>query len=403
MSLREKINSIVPIRDDFSMKSLLSFEKTPFNIFMAVLSIALFLWMSYGIGVYLSHGHHAYNVTREHPWGLMIAMYVFFVVSSTGLCIISSFGHVFKIPGFAIIGKRAIMGAILTITSGFVVIAFEIGHPITMLIYNVLSPGLTSAIWWMGTLYGLYLTFIILEFIFLARNDHKWSTWFGIGGLVVGIAAHSNLGSVFGFLIARPISNGVFYPIYFILSAMITGIYLLFLIYGFRYKLKFPPEVQEFLYKIGKLLALLLAILIFFEAWRFLTAIYGGMPERADVAMHILGGAPFLYGELLLGMVIPFLIAFTSKGRATVSLVFASITGMVGIFFMRYDLVHDTQLAPMMTLKKREYQLEPSWVEYFPSSTEIAISIGAIGLCFILYYIADKAFDLDYSKEDIGH
>jgi molybdopterin-containing oxidoreductase family membrane subunit len=255
----------------------------------------------------------------------------------------------------------------------------------------------------MGTLYGIYLTFIILEFIFLARNDHRWSRLFGIGGLVVGIAAHSNLGSVFGFLVARPIANGVFYPIYFILSAMITGLYLLFLIYGFRYKLKFPPEIQEFLYKIGKLLALLLAILIFFEGWRFLTAVYGGMPERADVALHILTSAPFLYGELLLGMVIPFVIAFTSKGRATVALVFASITGMIGIFFMRYDLVNDSQLAPMMMLKKREYQLEPHWVDYFPSSIEIAISIGAIGLCIILYYVADKLFDLDYSQEDIHH
>jgi molybdopterin-containing oxidoreductase family membrane subunit len=396
-----KISQIIPIKDDFSLSGLFKFEKTPLNVLMAVVSIGLFLWMSYGIGNYLAHGHHAYNVTREHPWGILIATYVFFVVSSTGLCIISSFGHVFNVPGFAIIGKRAIMGAILTISTGFAVIAFEIGHPVTMVIYNVLSPGLTSAIWWMGTLYGMYLFFIILEFIFLARADHKWSKVFGIGGLVAGVAAHSNLGAVFGFLVARPIANGVFYPIYFILSAMITGIYLLFLMYGFRYKLKFPPEVQELLYKIGKLLALLLAILMFFETWRFITAIYGGMPERADTALHILTSPTFIYGEVLLGMVIPFVVAFTSKGRATVALVFSSVLGMIGIFFMRYDLVHDAQLFPMQTLKIREYQLEPTWVEYIPSHSELAISLGGIGLCLILYYIADKAFNLDHSKEDI--
>ena len=42
------------------------------------------------------------------------------------------------------------------------------------------------------------------------------------------------------------------------------------------------------------------------------------------------------------------------------------ITGMVGIFWMRYDLVHDTQLAPMMPLKIHEYAAAPGLIEYTP-------------------------------------
>ncbi len=99
-------------------------------------------------------------------WGLLIVMYVFFVVSSTGLCIISSIGHVFGIKEFQQIGRRAIVGAIITILSGFAVIGLEIGHPVRMMIYNVLSPGLTSAIWWMGTLYGLICFLSFLSFSF---------------------------------------------------------------------------------------------------------------------------------------------------------------------------------------------------------------------------------------------
>ena len=395
------LKNIIPIKEGFTLKSLFEYEKTPLNNFVAVTTISLVLLFFMGVITYLMHGHHAYNVTREHPWGLLIGMYVFFVVSSTGLCIISSFGHVFNIKEFKIIGKRAIAGAIIAILSGFAVIAFEIGHPVTMMIYNVLSPGLTSAIWWMGTLYGLYLTLIIFEFILLQKNDHKWGWYFSLGGLVIGVIAHSNLGSVFGFLIARPISNGVFYPVYFILSAMITGSYLIFLLYGFRYKMNFPPEVTAMLTKLAKVLGLLLAILIFFEAWKFLTAIYGGKPEKADVALHILGGANFWIGEFLLGMLIPFIIVIYSKGKAIHTLVWASITGMVGIFFMRYDLVHDTQLFPMQTLKIREYQLAPTWIEYFPSFAEIAISIGAIGIAIAMYYVASKAFELDHSEDDL--
>ena len=370
----------IPFKEDFSIKSLLGFEKNARNMLLAVVILAFLAMFVVGVATYLMHGHHAYNVTREHPWGLLIGMYVFFVVSSTGLCIISSFGHVFNIKEFKIIGKRAIAGAIIAILSGFAVIAFEIGHPVTMMIYNVLSPGLTSASWWMGTLYGLYLTLIIFEFVLLQRNDHKWGWYFSLGGLIIGVIAHSNLGSVFGFLIARPISNGVFYPVYFILSAMITGSYLIFLLYGFRYKMDFPIEVKTMLIKLAKILGLLLAILIFFEAWKFLTAIYGGKPEKADVALHILSGANFWVGEFLLGMLIPFVIVIYSKGKDVHTLVWASITGMIGIFFMRYDLVHDTQIFPMQTLKIKEYQLVPTWVEYFPSFAEIAISIGAISI-----------------------
>jgi len=384
----------IPIKQT-SIKNLFDFKKTPLNILMALLTVGLIAFFISGVVLYLLHGHHTYAVTKQHPWGLIIAMYVFFVVSSTGLCIISSLGHVFGIKEFEIISKRAIVGAIITIMTGFLVISLEIGHPIRMIIYNVLTPGFSSAIWWMGTLYGAYLCFIIFEFIFLLKNNHKYAKFFGLGGLIVGLAAHSNLGAVFGFLVARPIANGVFYPIYFILSAMITGAYLLFLMYGFRYKLNFPDDVSKMLVKLAKILGLLLAIIMFFEVWRMLTALYGNMPQRADAAWHILTGSNFLIGEVLLGMIIPFVVVIWTKGKNIKAMVFASVSGMIGIFFMRYDLVHDTQLMPLQTLKIREYQLPPSFIEYFPSYSEIGISIGAIGICFMFYYFAEKLFELD--------
>ncbi len=382
-----------------SLKNLFSFEKTPLNLLMAFVTVALVAAFFAGAVIYILHGHHAYNVTRQHPWGLLISMYVFFVVSSTGLCIISSIGHVFGIKEFQQIGKRAIAGAIITISSGFAVIGLEIGHPVTMLIYNVLTPGLTSAIWWMGTLYGLYLTFICLEFFFLAiKENHTLSKIFGICGLLVGLAAHSNLGAVFGFLISRPSANGVFYPVYFILSAMITGCYLIFLMYGFKYKMNFPEKVRVMLVKLSKILGMLLAVLIFFEAWKILTALYGDMPERAATIMHAIKHPNFWFGELTLGMLIPFVVILVSNAQAIKATVYASITGMVGIFFMRYGLVHDTLLYPMTTLKRAEYQLAPSFVDYFPSATEFMIGFGGIGLSLIMYYFADKIFNLDESE-----
>jgi len=377
-----------------SIKELLAFPKTPINILLAVIIVSFVALFFIGVGIYLVHGHHAYNVTREHPWGLLIAVYIFFVVSSTGLCIVGSLGDVFGFKDYMEISKRAIFGSIVTIMAGFAVIAFEIGHPVTMLIYNVLTPGFTSAIWWMGTLYGLYLTFMIIEFVFLLKHDMKMAKIFGLSGLLIGLAAHSNLGGVFGFLNARTISNGVFYPTYFILTAFITGIYLAYIMYGFRYKLNFTESGTKMLVNLGKIQALLLSILIFFVTWKMLTDIYGGMPNRSEVAIHILGSKTF-WAEVILAMVIPLFIILRSGGANIRAMFWASLSGMVGVFFMRYNLVHDTQLKPLQMLKTTEYQLLPTWVEYFPSITEIMISLGGLGICLALYYVGTRVFDLD--------
>jgi len=385
--------STIPYKK-IGMKDLMSFEKTPRNMLIAVATIAFLVMFVIGVSIYLVHGHHAYNVTREHPWGLLIAVYIFFVVSSTGLCIVGSLGDVFKFKDYELISKRAIFGSIVTILAGFVVIAFEIGHPVTMLIYNIVSPGLTSAIWWMGTLYGIYLTFMIIEFIFLLKHDMKMARIFGLTGLLVGLAAHSNLGSVFGFLNARPISNGVFYPTYFILTAFITGIFIAFIIMGLRYRLEFPEKVKTMLTGLAKIQALLISILIFFVTWKMLTDIYGGMPNRAEVAVHILGSWTF-WAEVILAMAIPLLVILKDMGKSPVLLFWVSLSGMVGIMFMRYNLVHDTQLKPLQMMKKSEYQLAPEWIHYAPSATEVMISLGGLGICMALYWAGTKMFNLD--------
>ncbi|MDD3592937.1 MAG: polysulfide reductase NrfD, partial [Sulfurovum sp.] len=226
------------------------------------------------------------------------------------------------------------------------------------------------------------------------KHDMRMARIFGLTGLLVGLAAHSNLGGVFGFLNARTISNGVFYPTYFILTAFITGIFIAFIMMGVRYRLAFPENAKTMLTNLAKIQGLLISILIFFVTWKMLTDIYGGMPNRSEVALHILGSWTF-WAEVVLAMAIPLLIILKSRGTALHAMFWASLSGMVGVFFMRYNLVHDTQLKPLQMMKVREYQLAPEWVHYFPSAAEIMISLGGVGLCILLYYVGTKLFNLD--------
>lgn len=386
-----RLQEIIPYRR-VTLEDLLR----PATSFMGILTIILLLLFVWGGANYLINGHHTYGITREHPWGLLIAVYVFFVAATTGLCIVGSLGDVFGFEDYEVMSKRAIFGSIVTMISGFAVIAFDIGHPVTMVIYNVISPGLTSAIWWMGTLYGTYLVLIIIEFIFLLRNDMRRAKFFGLIGLLAGLAGHSNLGAVFGLLNARPVSNGLYYPVYFILLAFIMGIYLIFVMYGFEYRMKFPPRIKESMVYLARILALDIAVLLFVVTWKYITSAYGGMPERADIIWHVLGDPVFWIFEVFLSLLLPFIVILASGGKALKTLVWASLIGMVGIFVMRYNLVHASQLFPMQTLKIREYQLPPDLVVYTPTFTEIAISLGGLGFCLFLYYLGTRAFNLRY-------
>jgi len=94
-------------------------------------------------------------------------------------------------------------------------------------------------------------------------------------------------------------------------------------------------------------------------------------------------------------MIIPLLVILKDFGKSPVLMFWASLSGMVGIFFMRYNLVHDTQVKPLQMMKISEYQLPPEWIEYFPSSAEMMISLGGLGLCVFLYYFGTKLFNLD--------
>ena len=44
-----------------------------------------------------------------------------------------------------------------------------------MAMYNVMSPNFRSNMWWMGTLYGLYLLALCFEYFFLLEQNHALS------------------------------------------------------------------------------------------------------------------------------------------------------------------------------------------------------------------------------------
>ncbi|MBK5226692.1 MAG: polysulfide reductase NrfD [Thermoleophilia bacterium] len=348
-----------------------------------------------GVHAKLIGSLEAYGATREIPWGILISTYVFFVVTSTGLCLVSSIGHVFGVKDFMPIAKRSVFLAVATIVAGFFVIFFEIENPFRMAIYNVISPNLTSNIWWMGTLYGAYMVFMAVEFMLLVKGNYRLATIIGFIGVVAGVAAHSNLGAVFGMLDGREFWYGPFMPIYFITSAMMSGSGAIMLFTWLAYKVngeQMEPETKRALEVTTKVGILLISAILFFTAWKFIIGFAGG--EAKIMALEALLTGPYAFNfwvlEIGVGMIIPLVLYIQSKGKNLSLMALASAMMIFGIFFMRYDLVIVGQVVPLQyDLKVNEYQ---GLLSYTPSWHEIAVVLGGIALVGLIFLLGEKAF-----------
>ena len=374
-----------------------------YNTAIALSGLLTLVGVGFGVHAFLQGYHQAYNVTREVPWGILIATYVFFVVTSTGLCLVSSIGHVFNIEAYKPIAKRSVFMAITTIIAGFLVIAFEIENPWRMAVYNVISPNLSSNIWWMGTLYGAYLFFMLIEFALLQMGQHKTAGYLGLLGVITGVAAHSNLGAVFGLLNGREFWHGPYMPIYFITSAMMSGCAAVVFFHWIAYKAngwKMSPTLESSLRSTAKLGALLITVIMFFTTWKIISGVSGHPPGKYEAMMAILTGpwsANFWIAEVMMGMVIPFCIILAVRAKNINALFIASVSSIIGIFFMRLDLVVVGMIVPQF------HELgvvgQPHLWPYTPSLHEIMVVVGGLALCCMGFLMGERLFKGHLSED----
>ena len=145
-------------------------RSTAFYIWVSILVVVAGLAL-YAILMSLIYSLEVFEFSIHVIWVTMVSNYVFLVVSSTGLCIVTSLGHVFGMQRYELVAKRGIFLALITIIFGMISIGAHLGHPERAMIFNLLTPNFYSAMWWMGTLYTFYIVFIGIEYWLLARDD----------------------------------------------------------------------------------------------------------------------------------------------------------------------------------------------------------------------------------------
>ena len=367
-------------------------------------------------------GHETvYNASRWMPWGVLISTYVFFAVSASGMCLISSLGGVFRIERYEPLARRAVFFAMISLVAAFWALAGDLERPWRLPVWAVLTPGFRSAIWWMGVLYALYLVVLIVEFFYLSRVEmmtrsavsanasakaspdaaqrrlkrYKSLAWFaGTGGFALAIAAPGTLGSVFGLVKASPLWHGAYMPVYFILSGLVSGAALLALVIILTYKLgrKDTGAVRGLVLALGRLLLLFLALFLLFTAWLMAT----GNADAADFLLNGRLGLTFWVFEIGLGLLVPIIILLIPKTRTLLGVGLAAFLVLVGMFVARYDFV----AAGQVTSAGREAQAVSSLV---PSVTEMLVVLGSFALFAALYLIGNRFLPLSEHTEAASH
>jgi formate-dependent nitrite reductase membrane component NrfD len=382
-------------------------KDVPAMSFILIGALLLVLGLIGVVRVFWQGQEAVYGVTRQVPWGLLIATYAYFVITSTGLAFIGGLGHAFGVASFAKMSRRIVLLAFIILVAGFTQIGMELGHPFRLLYLFILSPNFSAPIVWMGLFYGIELFILALELYVVfnpSGTNHTLAAILGFFALIVGVMATSNLGFVFGSISARPFYHGIYFPAYLVVSGIAGGAALLMIVYNIVYKFKIPDSFSDAMTDLGKLMGLCIFMMIFLVSWKVVSSLYTE-PQGSFEAVNALLKGPlsknFWIGEILLAIMIPLMLLLISRMKSLKIMGLAGLTFMIGMFFTRYDFIVAGQLPPMRAgYEGSGVETVAGMVHYAPSAGEWMIFAFGLGLFLFLYFMSERFLILD---ENAGH
>jgi molybdopterin-containing oxidoreductase family membrane subunit len=244
---------------------------------------------------------------------------------------------------------------------------------------------------------------MLIEFALLQLGRHRAAGLSGLLGVISGVAAHSNLGAVFGLLNGREYWHGPYLPIYFIVSAMMSGCATIIFFHWLAYRIngwKMSEKLQQSLRAVAKLGALLYITIIFFTSWKLISGLAGKVPGKYEAIMAVLTGpyaSHFWFGEIFLGLAAPLVIILAVRARHIGAMAFGSLLSIIGIFIMRYDLLLVGQIIP--GFHTMHLLGVPEILPYTPSLHEWMITFSGFTFCGVLFMLGERFFKGHLSED----
>lgn len=342
-------------------------------------------------------GDKAVGTSPSYEWGLLIVGYVFFAITTSGLCLASSLGTVFGIPRFLPLERRHAVLAVLCLTTAFGIIALDLQYPVRMVFGAMFNPSPASPMWWMGVFYGIYFGCLLVEtwsMFFGYRQIHSFACMFSS---VMAVIAPATLGAVFGVLAARAIWNGPFTVLLMVASAFLSGTSLLGLAFGIVHRLHLRGHEQAAavaLPAIRLLLAMGLLLVSVLVAREVLAGYWASDPDLARATRSLVVGPlawQFWGLRVVGGLVLPFALIAIPRARTPGLTTLAAALSITGVFADRLTFVAAGQIAPSTIVAGVS---SAPYVTYSPTPVEIGVLLGGAAFVMTAYTLAERYLDL---------
>ena len=295
-----------------------------------------------------------YNVPHEASFGAMIALFIFFTGLSAGSFFLSTLAYGFGRIQYRALSRPAIITATLMLLVAPAFLLLHVGKPLrSWHLFLFLNPG--SPITWGSFLLTSYPLFCLIYMACIFQDKDKAARRWGLVGIPFAVSVHAYTGFILAFCPARPLWHSSMIPLLFLVSAVVSGTALMILVFAGLCKwrgdaMDVSGEEGRLLLSLGKILGWLLILDLLLTGIDLLVASVSGGGDRLGVGMMLTGElAPYFLGiEIVLGKLVPLFILFHPRFRKVGPLLVASLLIVLGILFMRLDLVQVGEILPLL-------------------------------------------------------
>jgi Ni/Fe-hydrogenase subunit HybB-like protein len=369
-------------------------------------------------------------------WSLMIVIYPYITGLVAGAFVVSALYHVFKVEAFRNVARFALVASFCFGLFAGVPLLLHLGQP--QRAFNIFfTPHTTSAMSIFGYVYAGYMVLLMLELWFVyrehiiqqansttgwqqaiwkvltlgvteftpeaARVDRKFIDFFAVLGIPWAFLLHGYVGFVFGSVKAIAWWATPLQPIIFLISAVVSGIAMLTLMYSFIRWRSAAPFDLVMLKKLMITLWVVFAIALTIEVLEVVYAAYEH-GHHWSVIGPLLSGPLFgtyMIGQLLLFSLVPlvvlgYVVLVDPPPKAFLVLAnFSCLLIVLQVLFMRFNVVIGGQLISKSNRGFSEFHFE--WF----AKEGVLLSLVVLAAPFVTYYLISRVVPI-FEDHPIG-
>ena len=347
-------------------------------------------------------GHVITGMNNQVVWGLPHVFAIFMIVAGSGVLNVASIGSVF---GIGMYKKRAPLSALLSLAllaGGLMVLMLDLGRP-ERLIVAATHYNFKSVFAWNVFLYsGMFAILAIYLWTMFERRFNGYTQVAGIAALVWRFALTTGTGSIFGFLVARQAYQSALLAPLFIVLSFGWGLAVFMVVQSALLRWNGQALDAAVRQRLMRLLGLFVAASLYLVAVYHLTNLYFAR-QGAFEAFILLGrggggvfASLFWGGFVLLGSVLPLLLAFHPRFAGERGSLAASLLVLFGAFAWLYVFIIGGQAFPLDLFPGFEVRSsfgDGAVTSYTPRWPEVLLGLGGIGAAFVVTAVGVRVLD----------